>query len=109
MTGPKVTVIGAGSYFFGKAVIHKMATSPVMAGGTLALVDTDVLDALDCDCIAVHWDTCTNAFTEPARWHPYDFGGRLPALVMAPEKYETRPDGSVVLGNMTMLANSSRG
>jgi alpha-galactosidase len=41
MNGPKITVIGAGSYFFGKEVIHKMATSPVMAGGTLALVDTD--------------------------------------------------------------------
>jgi alpha-galactosidase len=41
MKGPKVVVIGAGSYFFGKPVIHKMATSPVMAGGTLALVDTD--------------------------------------------------------------------
>lgn len=41
MKGPKVTVIGAGSYFFGKPVIHKMATSPIMAGGTLALVDTN--------------------------------------------------------------------
>ena len=41
MAGPKITVIGAGSFFFGKPVIHKMATSPVMAGGTLALVDTD--------------------------------------------------------------------
>lgn len=41
MSGPKITVIGAGSYFFGKPVIHKMATSPVMAGGTLALVDTN--------------------------------------------------------------------
>ena len=41
MRGPKITVIGAGSYFFGKPVIHKMATSPVMAGGTLALVDTN--------------------------------------------------------------------
>lgn len=41
MHGPKVTVIGAGSYFFGKPVIHKFATSRVMAGGTLALVDTD--------------------------------------------------------------------
>jgi len=39
--GPKVTVIGAGSYFFGKPVIFKMATSEVMAGGTLALVDTN--------------------------------------------------------------------
>lgn len=41
MRGPQVTVIGAGSHFFGKPVVHKMATSPVMAGGTLALVDTD--------------------------------------------------------------------
>ena len=41
MSGPKITVIGAGSYFFGKEVIHKMATSPVMENGTLALVDID--------------------------------------------------------------------
>jgi len=41
MNGPKITVIGAGSYFFGKPVIHKMAASPIMAGGTLALVDTN--------------------------------------------------------------------
>jgi len=41
MRGPKITVIGTGSYFFGKAVIHKMATSEIMAGGELALVDTD--------------------------------------------------------------------
>lgn len=41
MSGPKVTVIGAGSFFFGKPVIHKMATGAIMAGGTLALVDTD--------------------------------------------------------------------
>lgn len=40
MAGPKITVIGAGSFFFGRPVVHKMATSPVMAGGTLALVDT---------------------------------------------------------------------
>lgn len=42
MTGPKITVIGAGSYFFGKPVICHMATSEIMAGGTLALVDTNV-------------------------------------------------------------------
>jgi len=41
MAGPKVTIIGAGSYFFGKQVIHKFATAPIMAKGTLALVDTD--------------------------------------------------------------------
>ncbi|MGQ9661132.1 MAG: family 4 glycosyl hydrolase [Kiritimatiellia bacterium] len=45
MTGPKITVIGAGSYFFGRPVIYKMATSEILAGGTLAFVDTrpDVL------------------------------------------------------------------
>ncbi|HUS47945.1 MAG TPA: glycoside hydrolase family 4 [Phycisphaerae bacterium] len=41
MRGPKITVIGAGSFFFGRPVIHKLATSPHLAGGTLALVDTD--------------------------------------------------------------------
>lgn len=39
--GPKITVIGAGSHFFGRQVIWKAATSPWFAGGTLALVDTD--------------------------------------------------------------------
>jgi alpha-galactosidase len=41
LAGPKITVIGAGSYFFGRPVIHQMATSEIFAGGTLALVDTD--------------------------------------------------------------------
>ena len=48
MQGPKLTVIGAGSYFFGKQVIRKMAQGEVMAGATLALVDTcpQVLDTM---------------------------------------------------------------
>ena len=48
MSGPKITVIGAGSYFFGKPIIRKMATSHLLAGGTLALVDTNpaVLDTM---------------------------------------------------------------
>jgi alpha-galactosidase len=41
MSGPKVCVIGAGSYYFGREIICKMATSDLMAGGALALVDTD--------------------------------------------------------------------
>lgn len=41
MKSPKIVVIGAGSYFFGKPIIHKMATSAALAGGTLALVDLD--------------------------------------------------------------------
>ena len=41
MTSPKVVVIGAGSFFFGRPVIWNMVHSPILRGGTLALVDTD--------------------------------------------------------------------
>lgn len=41
MKGPKVTVIGAGSYFFGKPAIWNMIHSQYLRNGTLALVDTD--------------------------------------------------------------------
>ncbi len=46
--GPKVVVIGAGSYFFGKPVIYNMIHSEILRRGTLALVDTDpaVLDTM---------------------------------------------------------------
>lgn len=46
--GPKVTVIGAGSYFFGKQAIWKMIMSEHLREGTLVLVDTDpaVLDTM---------------------------------------------------------------
>ncbi len=46
--GPKVVVIGAGSYFFGKPVIYNMVNSEVLRTGTLALVDTnpEVLDTM---------------------------------------------------------------
>ena len=35
--GPKIVVIGAGSFFFGRAVVYNMAQSPVLRTGTLAL------------------------------------------------------------------------
>jgi alpha-galactosidase len=38
---PKIVVIGAGSHFFGRPVIYNMTHSPVLRGGTLALVDTN--------------------------------------------------------------------
>lgn len=46
--GPKVVVIGAGSYFFGKPVIYNMVNSEILRSGTLALVDTnsEVLDTM---------------------------------------------------------------
>jgi alpha-galactosidase len=41
MKGPKVAVIGAGSYFFGKPAIWNMIHSEILKNGTLALVDTN--------------------------------------------------------------------
>lgn len=41
MRGPKVAVIGAGSYFFGKPAIWNMVNSEILRNGTLALVDTN--------------------------------------------------------------------
>ena len=49
MRGPKITVIGAGSYFFGKEIIRKLAESQVCNGAVLALVDIekDVLQTME--------------------------------------------------------------
>ena len=46
MSRPKVVVMGAGSFFFGRPAIWQMTDSEILRGGTLALVDTkpDVLD-----------------------------------------------------------------
>lgn len=41
MRKPKIVVIGAGSYFFGRSVILKMMKSAVLRDGVLALVDID--------------------------------------------------------------------
>lgn len=48
MAGPKVVVVGAGSYFFGRPVIWNMTHSEVLRPGTLALVDVrpDVLKTM---------------------------------------------------------------
>ncbi len=64
-------------------------------GQMLALPETDVLDALECDVVPVEMDECTNAFDESDRWHEYDFGGRLPALVRNPELFAVEADGTV--------------
>lgn len=41
MRGPKVVILGAGSFFFGRPVIWNMAMREALRTGTLALVDTD--------------------------------------------------------------------
>ena len=61
----------------------------------LALPEMDVLDALGCDVVSVHGAECTSAFEEPEHWHPYDFGGRLPARVMRPSNFSVDSDGTV--------------
>jgi uroporphyrinogen decarboxylase len=65
-------------------------------GQMLALPDIDVLDALNCDVVTVCTDSYTNAFEEPERWFPYDFNGRLPAMVQKPEKFSADPDGTII-------------
>jgi len=76
-------------------------------GQMLALPDPDVLDALDCDCVAVESDACTNAFDEPDRWHSFDFGGRLSARVMDPARFALRTDGTVVQDNVSLMVPGS--
>jgi len=41
MRGPRIVIIGAGSFFFGRPVIWNMVNSPVLREGTLVLVDRD--------------------------------------------------------------------
>jgi uroporphyrinogen decarboxylase len=61
----------------------------------LALPEGDVLDALGCDVVHVTLDECTNAFDEPGRWRPYDFNGRLEALVPRPQAFTALADGAI--------------
>jgi len=60
----------------------------------LALPDTDVLDALGCDVVAIDNDV-TNAFDEPQKWEEYDFAGKLPALVRHRNIFKEEQDGTI--------------
>ncbi len=64
-------------------------------GQMLALPDLDVLDALGCDVVTIA-DGVTNAFEQPGVWHPYNFNGRLPALVRDPAAFQDLPDGTIL-------------
>jgi uroporphyrinogen decarboxylase len=75
-------------------------------GQMLALPDLDVLDALGCDVVTIDGGV-TNAFEEAEKWHEYDFGGRLPARVLSPAAFETRPDGTVVQWGSSFMPPSS--
>ena len=50
--GPKVTILGAGSLFFGRQAIWQMVHSPHLNKGTLALVDTDPVRLAKLDRLA---------------------------------------------------------
>jgi uroporphyrinogen decarboxylase len=96
--GMRSTGISAFAYPRLRAALGLPPRSPRLydTGQMLALPDLDVLDALDCDVTHVTLAECTNAFEEPGRWTPYDFNGRLPALVMNPGAYSVEADGTIV-------------
>ena len=54
-------------------------------GQMLALVETDVLDALSCDVVLLDMvkrqPFITNAVIDEDMWEPYDFNGRLDAMI----------------------------
>ncbi len=75
-------------------------------GQMLAMPDPDVLDALGCDCV-VQCHGATNAFEQKDYWRPYDFNGRLPALVHQPEVFETQADGSILQNRLTRMVPAS--
>jgi uroporphyrinogen decarboxylase len=74
-------------------------------GQMLAMPDGDVLDALGVDVVTI-CGRATNAFAEPEKWLPYDFDGRLPALVRNPANFVTEEDGTIVQGNTRMPPSS---
>lgn len=74
-------------------------------GQMLAMPDEDVLDALGVDVVTI-CGRATNAFVEPEKWHPYDFNGRLPALVRNPAIFFTEADGTIVQGTARMPPSS---
>ena len=96
--GMRSTGISAFAYPGLRSALGLPYRAPKMydTGQMLALPDLDVLDALDCDVVHVTLDESTNAFEEPEKWTPYDFNGRLPALVMNPKAYATESDGTIV-------------
>jgi uroporphyrinogen decarboxylase len=96
--GMRSTGISAFAYPGLRAALRLPPRPPMMydTGQMLALPELDVLDALGCDVVHVTLDECTNAFDEPARWTPYDFNGRLPALVMNRQAYTVDRDGTIV-------------
>lgn len=70
-------------------------------GQMLAIPEPDVLDALDCDVAFVQADT-TNAYDVRHLYKPYDYNGRLEALVLDPSIYTSDENGTISHHGMTM-------
>ena len=75
-------------------------------GQMLAMPDLDVLDALGCDCV-VECYGATNAYDQEDFWYPYDFAGRLPALVRNPHAFVTQPDASILQNGASRMVSAS--
>jgi uroporphyrinogen decarboxylase len=82
-------------------------------GQMLAIVETDVLDALGCDVIIVdvvkNGPFFTNAFIDEDGWEPYDFNGRLEAWIPKDMcQFSVDADGAIIehKNNTKMPVNS---
>ena len=98
LSGMRSTGISAFAYPRLRAALGLPARPPRVhdSDQMLALPDLDVLDALGADVITVEGGDITNAFEQRELWHPYDFGGRLPALVRDPQGYRLEAGGTLV-------------
>jgi len=72
----------------------------------LALPDLDVLDVLGCDVVTI-LDGVTNAIEQPGTWHPYEFNGRLNALVRNPGHFQVEPDATILQRSMRMVPGAT--
>jgi len=107
MAGMRSTGISAFAY---PKLVQALGLPPRLpkvedTGQMLALPDLDVLDALGIDVITIA-DGTTNAFEQPEVWRPYDFNGRLPALVRDPSNFKALPDGTILQNNSKMVPGS---
>jgi uroporphyrinogen decarboxylase len=60
----------------------------------LAMVDMDVLDALNCDVVSIVHGA-TNAFDEREKWQDFDFNGRLDAQVRDRSIFRILENGTI--------------
>jgi len=71
----------------------------------LAIVEKDVLDALDCDVMFID-KQATNAFDISSRFKKHNFNNRIVANVYKENEYTVQDNGTIVTDNMFMLESS---